>query len=69
MTLGLGGEVLATADAALLVAALHRLHADWRATTAPRELATRCCQMVGTAFHWPTLLPAYAQMYEQALAA
>ena len=63
------GEVLATADAALLVAALHRLHAGWLATTAPSELATRCRQMVGTAFHWPTLLPAYEQMYQQALAA
>jgi glycosyltransferase involved in cell wall biosynthesis len=63
------GEVLATAEPALLTQALHRLHADWRATTAPRELATRCRQMVGTAFHWPTLLPAYEQMYQQALAA
>ncbi|RZK53506.1 MAG: glycosyltransferase [Hymenobacter sp.] len=63
------GEVLATADAGLLVQALHRLHAGWLATTAPQELATRCRQMVGTAFHWPTLLPAYEQMYQQALAA
>jgi len=64
------GEVLPTADPALFAQALHRVHARWQATAAgASELAPQCRQMVGTAFHWPTLLPAYEQMYQQALAA
>jgi glycosyltransferase involved in cell wall biosynthesis len=63
------GEVLPTADANLFVAALHRLHGRWQATAGVRELAPQCRQMVGTAFHWTALLPAYEQMYQQALAA
>jgi glycosyltransferase involved in cell wall biosynthesis len=63
------GEVLPTADAALFADALHRLHGRWLAAAGARELAPQCRQMVGTAFHWPTLLPAYEQMYQQALAA
>jgi len=63
------GEVLATASPALLAAALHRLHARWLAADATQALAPRCREMVGTAFHWPRLLPAYQQMYRQALAA
>jgi len=63
------GEVLPTADAGLFAAALHRLHGRWQATAGARELASQCRQMVGTAFHWPALLPAYEQMYQQALAA
>jgi glycosyltransferase involved in cell wall biosynthesis len=63
------GEVLPTAEPALFAAALHRLHARWQAASGAPELAPQCRQMVGTAFHWPTLLPAYEQMYQQALAA
>ena len=63
------GEVLATASPALLVPALHRLHAAWLAGAGTTNLAARCRQMVGTAFHWPRLLPAYEQLYQQALAA
>jgi glycosyltransferase involved in cell wall biosynthesis len=63
------GEVLPTADAALFAEALHRLHGRWLAAGGAPELAPQCRQMVGTAFHWPTLLPAYEQMYQQALAA
>jgi glycosyltransferase involved in cell wall biosynthesis len=63
------GEVLPSADAALFAEALHRLHARWQAAHGARALAPQCRQMVGTAFHWPTLLPAYEQMYQQALAA
>ena len=50
-------------------APLHRLHARLQATAGGRELAPQCRQMVGSAFHWPSLLPAYEQMYQQALAA
>ena len=63
------GEVLPTADPALFAQALHRLHARWLAASGASELAPQCRQMVGTAFHWPTLLPAYEQMYQQALVA
>jgi glycosyltransferase involved in cell wall biosynthesis len=63
------GEVLPTADPTLFAEALHRLHARWEAANGAPELASQCRQMVGTAFHWPTLLPAYEQMYQQALAA
>jgi glycosyltransferase involved in cell wall biosynthesis len=63
------GEVLPTADPTLLTQALHRLHAAWQVAPGARELAPRCRQMVGTAFSWPRLLPAYAQLYQQALAA
>jgi glycosyltransferase involved in cell wall biosynthesis len=63
------GEVLPTADAGLFAEALHRLHGRWQATAGARELAPQCRQMVGTAFHWPALLPAYEQMYQQALVA
>jgi glycosyltransferase involved in cell wall biosynthesis len=63
------GEVLATASPALLVEALHRLHAQWAAPAQAAAAAHRCRQMVRTAFHWPALLPAYQQMYQDALAA
>ena len=63
------GEVLATASPELLTDALHRLHAQWAAPTAAAAAALRCRQMVRTAFHWPNLLPAYQQMYQDALAA
>ncbi|MGI4864399.1 MAG: glycosyltransferase family 4 protein [Janthinobacterium lividum] len=63
------GEVLPTADPALLTQALHRQHAAWLAGTAATELAPRCRQMVGTAFYWPQLLPSYEQFYQQVLAA
>jgi glycosyltransferase involved in cell wall biosynthesis len=63
------GEVLPTADASLFAQALHRLHTRWVAASGANELAPQCRQMVGTAFHWPRLLPAYEQMYQQALAA
>ncbi|TDN38844.1 glycosyltransferase [Hymenobacter sp. UV11] len=61
------GEVLPTADPALLTAALHRLHTAWLAGAS--DLAPSCHQMIGTAFHWPKLLPAYQQLYHRALAA
>ena len=61
------GEVLPTADPALLVGALHRLHGQWQASS--DTFAARCRRMVDTAFHWPLLLPAYEQMYRQSLAA
>ncbi|MFC6223335.1 glycosyltransferase family 4 protein [Hymenobacter artigasi] len=64
------GEVLATASPALLTDALHRLYAQWAAAPAETEaLALRCRRMVRTAFSWPNLLPAYEQMYQEALAA
>jgi len=63
------GEVLPTADPALFAEALHRLYTRWQAANGAPELAPQCRQMVGTAFHWPTLLPAYERMYQQALAA
>ncbi|RZK62165.1 MAG: glycosyltransferase [Hymenobacter sp.] len=63
------GEVLPTADPTLFAAALHRLHQRWLANQKTNELASHCRAMVGTAFHWPALLPAYEQMYQQALAA
>lgn len=62
------GEVLATASPALLAEALHRLHAQW-GTPAAAAAAGRCRHMVHTAFYWPRLLPAYQQMYQDALAA
>lgn len=65
------GEVLPTASPALLTEALHRLYEQWAApAAAPAEaVAQRCRRMVRTAFNWPHLLPAYEQMYQEALAA
>jgi glycosyltransferase involved in cell wall biosynthesis len=63
------GEVLATASPALLTEALHRLHEQWSCPAAAQAAAQRCRRMVRTAFHWPNLLPAYEQMYQDALAA
>jgi glycosyltransferase involved in cell wall biosynthesis len=65
------GEVLPTASPELLTEALHRLYEQW-AAPAPataEPVAQRCRRMVRTAFDWPRLLPAYAQMYQDALAA
>ena len=63
------GEVLATASPALLTEALHRLYEQWAAPAEAAAAALRCRRMVRTAFHWPSLLPAYQQMYQDALAA
>jgi glycosyltransferase involved in cell wall biosynthesis len=67
------GEVLATASPALLTDALHRLYDQWAApagaTTEAEAMDQRCRRMVRTAFDWPRLLPAYNQMYQEALAA
>jgi len=63
------GEVLAAASPTLLAAALHRLHARWLAQVPGSSLAPHCRDMVATAFCWPRLLPAYQQLYQQALAA
>ena len=70
------GEVLPTASPELLTEALHRLYDQW-AAPAPADadagagaepMAHRCRRMVRTAFNWSHLLPAYNQMYQDALA-
>ena len=63
------GEVLAEARPELLTDALHRLYEQWAAPAEAEALALRCRRMVRIAFNWPNLLPAYAQMYQDALAA
>ena len=65
------GEVLPMASPALLTEALHRLYDQWAAPATSRAtteaVAQRCRHMVRTAFDWPRLLPAYHQMYKEAL--
>ena len=72
------GQVLATARPALLTEALHRLYDEWvgpasadaaaEAGAGVEPMAQRCRRMVSTAFSWRLLLPAYDQMYQEALA-